>query len=631
MKHTCIFLIAILLLALVTPGFASTKPNVIVILADDLGWKDLGCYGSESFQTPHLDQLAASGMRFTSAYAASCVCSPTRASIMTGKYPGRIDLTIWLGGRGGAPAVDHLSLDEVTIAEALREAGYLTAMVGKWHLGDTPYRPKQRGFDIAIGEPHSGSPAGGYYLPNRINLPGAKKGDYLTDRLTDEAVKIIEKNHNRPFFLYQAYHSVHTPIQGRSDLTKKHQARAEREEKQFNAQYAAMIESLDTGVGRIMGTLRKHDLLDRTVVVFTSDNGGFAYSRGKKNNVTDNSPLRFGKGYCYEGGHRVPWIVHYPPCVRGSVCDEPVITTDLYPTILKLAGLDAMPQQHCDGVDLTPLLNNASAKLPREAVYWHYPHNSPQGGTPSGAIRMGDWKLIEFFGDDRRELYRLDEDLGEQNDLSQQEPEKLKELHDRLLDWREEVDAKLPSDAPEGGSFSNPYSSAGQVTPTTEFEGFASLTNIEVKTCELGFEMASNGNGVALRKLEKPITDKATIHVKIHPSEAMPSNGFLAFGAEPTDAGTVKCGWLVGGRKLSAFTGAYPSAKASEVASGITGGKTYELEVVVDVPGKEVTLRGDDRQVAHRLPDDVGPIQYLGYAAIRTRTRFGEIEVSYSE
>lgn len=632
MKHTCVLLTTILLLKLVTLGFASTKPNIIVILADDLGWKDLGCYGSESFQTPHLDRLAASGMRFTSAYAASCVCSPTRASIMTGKYPGRIDLTIWLGGGGGAPAVDHLSLDEVTIAEALREAGYLTAMVGKWHLGDTPYWPKQQGFDIAIGEPHAGSPAGGCYLPNRINLLGAKKGDYLTDQLTDEAVRIIEKNHDRPFFLYQAYHSVHTPIQGRPDLTKEHQARAEREDKQFNAQYAAMIESLDTGVGRIMDTLREHDLLDRTVVFFTSDNGGFAYSRGKKNNVTDNSPLRFGKGYCYEGGHRVPWIVHYPPCVlRGSVCDEPAITTDLYPTILKLAGLETMPQQHCDGVDLTPLLNDASAKLPRDALYWHYPHNSPQGGTPSGAIRMGDWKLIEFFGDDRRELYRLDEDLGEQNDLSQQEPEKLKELHDRLLDWRREVNAKLPSDAPKEASSSHPRSSAGHVTPTTEFEGFASLTNIEVTKCELGFEMASNGNGVALRKLEKPITGKATIRVKIHPSEAMPSNGLLAFGAEPTDAGTVKCGWLVGGRKLSAFIGAYPPAKASEVASGITGGKTYELEVVVDVPGKEVTLRGDDRQVAHRLPDDVGPIRYLGYAAIRTRSRFGEIEVSYSE
>jgi len=424
-------------------------PNIIVILADDLGWMDLGCYGSKVFETPQLDRLAAGGMRFTSAYAAGCVCSPTRASIMSGKYPARLDLTIWLGGRGGAPAVDHLSLDETTIAESLRDAGYLTAMVGKWHLGGRRYWPKQQGFDIAVGEPHTGSPAGGYYLPNRINLPGAKQGDYLTDRLTDEAVKIIDDHHDRPFFLYQSYHSVHLPIQGRPDLVKKHQTRSQRDDKSFNVQYAAMIDSLDAGVGRIMDRLRKHELLERTVVFFISDNGGNSHIGGKKSNITDNAPLRYGKGYCYEGGHRVPWIVHFPPMVgSGTVSDEPVITTDLYPTILRLAGLDPLPQQHRDGVDLSPLLADARAKLDRDAIYWHYPHDSPQGGTPSGAIRAGDWKLIEFFGDGRRELYNLRDDIGERNDLAEQMPERAKELYDRLAAWRKEVDAKLPPDAP---------------------------------------------------------------------------------------------------------------------------------------------------------------------------------------
>ena len=423
-------------------------PNIILILADDLGWKDLGCYGSQVFQTPHLDRLAAGGMRFTSAYAASCVCSPTRASIMTGKYPARIDLTIWLGGRGGAPAVDHLPLEEVTLAEALRKAGYATAMVGKWHLGDQRYWPQQQGFDIAIGRPHSGSPAGGYYLPNRIDLPGAKKGDYLTDRLTDEAVKIIEDHRDRSFFLYQSYHSVHTPIQGRPDLVKQHQTRSQRAGKTFNAQYAAMMESLDAGVGRIIGALEAHNLLERTVVIFTSDNGGFAFSRGKKNNVTDNSPLRYGKGYCYEGGHRVPWIVHYPPVVAaGRVCDEPVITTDLYPTILQLAEQQPLPQQHRDGIDLSPVLRDSAAQLEREAIYWHYPHNSPQGGTPAGAVRRGDWKLIEFFGDERRELYNLRDDLGERRDVARQMPDKVQELHDQLTAWRNAVAAKLPPGA----------------------------------------------------------------------------------------------------------------------------------------------------------------------------------------
>ncbi len=424
------------------------KPNVIVIMADDLGWKDLGCYGSKVFQTPNLDRLADDGMRFTSAYAASCVCSPTRASLMTGKYPARLDLTIWLGGRGGAAAVDHLSLEETTLAESLSKAGYLTAMVGKWHLGGKSYWPKEHGFDIAIGEPHGGSPAGGYHLPNRIRLPGAKQGDYLTDRLTEEAVKLIDEHHDRPFFLYQSYHSVHTPIQGRPDLVKKHADRSRRDELSFNAQYAAMIESLDAGVGRIMDRLRQHELLERTVVIFTSDNGGFSHSRGKKNTVTDNRPLRFGKGYCYEGGHRVPWIVHYPPVVRGGTSsDVPVVTTDLYPTILQLTGLDPLPKQHRDGVDLSPLLAGSATTLNRDAIYWHYPHNSPQGGTPSGAIRMGDWKLVEFFNDGRRELYDLRNDVGELNDLTNEMPDKAQQLHRRLRAWRKEVAAKLPPDA----------------------------------------------------------------------------------------------------------------------------------------------------------------------------------------
>ncbi|MGH7202285.1 MAG: sulfatase, partial [Planctomycetaceae bacterium] len=423
---------AALLAAMSAPAAAAERPNVIFILADDLGWKDLGCYGSEVFETPHLDRLAADAMRFTSAYSASCVCSPTRASIMTGKSPARIDLTIWLGGKGGAPAVDHLSLDETTIAEALRSAGYATAMVGKWHLGGEPYWPKEQGFDVAIGEPHGGSPAGGYYLPNKMNLPGAAKGDYLTDRLTDEAIKIIEANRDRPFFLYQAYHAVHTPIQGRPDLVEKHKRRAEQQGKQFNASYAALLESLDSGVGRIMETLRRHDLLDNTVVIFTSDNGGYAYRGGKKNDVTDNSPLRRGKGYCYEGGHRVPCIVHYPPLVpRGAVCDEPIVSTDFYPTILRLAGLDPLPEQHADGTDLTPLLRDASAGLDREAIFWHYPHDSPQGGTPSGAVRMGDWKLIEFFTDGRRELYNLAEDISETTDHAATRPALADRLHER--------------------------------------------------------------------------------------------------------------------------------------------------------------------------------------------------------
>jgi len=427
---------------------AGMKPNIVVIMADDLGWRDLACYGSHVFQTPNLDRLAAGGIRFTNAYSASSVCSPTRASLMTGKYPARVGLTIWLGGKGGAPSRDHLPLEETTLAEALRGAGYATAMVGKWHLGDRPYWPKQHGFDTAVGEPHGGSPAGGYYLPNRMNLPGAKPGEYLTDRLTDEAVKVIETNRSRPFFLYQAYHAVHTPIQGRPDLVEKHRERAAREGKSFNPSYAAMIESLDTGVGRLMDALRANGILERTVVFFLSDNGGFAYSAGKKNDVTDNTPLRMGKGYCYEGGHRIPALVHYPPVVRaGTVSNEPIVTTDVYPTVLKLAGVAPMPKQHVDGVDLNPLLRDPRGKLGREAIYWHYPHPSPQGGTPSGAVRMGDWKLIEFFDDGRVELYDVAKDPGEANDLAAVSPGMTAKLRASLKAWRQSVGAKLPDRA----------------------------------------------------------------------------------------------------------------------------------------------------------------------------------------
>jgi len=346
------------------------KPNVIFILADDLGWADLSCYGHPFHETPHLDKLARDGVRFTDAYAASCVCSPTRSSILTGKYPARNDLTIWLGGKGGAPAAQFLSLDETLIPEALKPAGYATAHVGKWHLGGEPYFPQHQGFDVNSAGNHTGTPAGGYHLPNRMDLPGAKKGDYLTDRLTDECLKVIETNRDRPFFIYMSYHTVHTPIQGRRDLVdhykKKFKEIKAPNGRNWNPEYAAMVHCLDLSVGRIMSKLDALDLTKRTVVFFFSDNGGFSHSRGKKNNVTWNDPLRRGKGYCYEGGHREPLIVHYPPLIKpGTVCSTPVISTDFYPTILELTGVDALPDQHVDGLSIVPLLISPDAKRPR--------------------------------------------------------------------------------------------------------------------------------------------------------------------------------------------------------------------------------------------------------------------------
>jgi len=434
------------------PGAESPPPgdsdgrrtNLVFILADDLGGRDVACYGHEFHETPHLDRLAAEGMRFTDAYTASCVCSPTRSSIMTGKYPARNDLTVWLGGRGGAPAVDHMALEETTLAEALKAQGYATCHVGKWHLGGPPYYPQHQGFDVNVAGTSAGSPAGGYFLPNKMVLSDMKPGTYLTDRLTDECLGLIEANRRRPFFIYMAYHTVHTPIQGRRDLVERYHKKFQPGQK-YNPTYAAMVHCLDQNVGRILDKLDKLGLAENTLVVFFSDNGGFSHSGGRKNNVTTNKPLRRGKGYCYEGGHRVPLIVRLPGTVpAGAVCRTPVVSTDFYPTVLDLIGADPKPGQHADGLSILALLNDPGALLPRTTLYWHYPHNSPQGGTPSGAIRQGDLKLIEFFNDGRVELYNLADDLGEQHDLATEMPEKTRALHDELKRWRKAVDAKMP-------------------------------------------------------------------------------------------------------------------------------------------------------------------------------------------
>jgi arylsulfatase A-like enzyme len=448
MRRLACWLIAWLLrlLATATPLQDQTSPNIVFILVDDLGWSDLQSYGNQKYLTPHLDAMASRGMRFTDAYAAGPVCSPTRASIMTGKYPARIDLTNWPRGLGGAPSKRHLRLSEVTIAEALKQAGYATGMVGKWHLGGPKYFPKKQGFDVAIGAPHGGTPWGGYYLPNRLDLPGAEDGEYLTDHLTDAGIEFIEANKDRRFFLYQSYYSVHVPIEGRIDLVAEHEARARKLGLQLNAHYAAMIQSVDEGVGRILSALDRLELTARTVVLFFSDNGGSTHLLGKKNDITSNLPLRMGKGYLYEGGIRTPLIVQYPPLVAaGSVSSEQVISTDFYRTILELVGVDAMPEQHVDGVSIVPLLEDPTARLGRPAIYFHFPHRSQNGGGPASAIRVGDFKLIEFLGRGRLELYNLEEDIGESRNLAETAPAKAEELHSMLVAWRKSVDARMPT------------------------------------------------------------------------------------------------------------------------------------------------------------------------------------------
>ncbi|MCA9004863.1 MAG: sulfatase [Planctomycetaceae bacterium] len=458
------------------------KPlNFVFILVDDLGYMDVGCNNPQTFyETPHINQLAKTGMRFTNGYAANPVCSPTRYSIMTGKYPTRVDATNFFSGkRAGkflpAPLNDKMPLSEITIAEALKEHGYSTFFAGKWHLGPTEeFWPEKQGFDINRGGWHRGGPYGGgkYFSPyGNPRLTDGPKGEHLPDRLASETAQFIDAHRDEPFFAYLAFYSVHTPLMGPSPLVTKYKEKAKRlgltgqeefadEEQVFpvdeqrrvrilqnHAVYAAMVESMDKAVGKVLRQLEESGVAENTVVMLTADNGGLSTSEGSP---TSNLPLRGGKGWLYEGGIREVFLIRWPGGAEpGSICDEPVITTDFYPTILDLAGLPLKPQQHLDGVSLKPFLQGEEP-LKRDALYWHYPHYSNQGGIPGGAIRMGDWKLIERFEDGQVHLYHLKEDLGEKQDLSAKYPKRVAAMREQLHKWYQETDAKFLQAKPGG-------------------------------------------------------------------------------------------------------------------------------------------------------------------------------------
>lgn len=483
-----------------------------------MGWADLGCYGSSFYETPNIDALAREGMRFTDAYATCHVCSPSRASILTGKYPARLKLTDWLTGRKdlpfqrlmNAPIHQALPLDETTLAETLKRHGYRTGHYGKWHLGEEPAGPLQQGFDIQVpGDWYKGWPKAGYHAPFQFEGLAGEKGDYLTDRLTDEALRFIDDNRNKPFFLYLSHFAVHDPIQGRADLAEKYEKKRallppdERpyvlegnpdseptftetqldqmikedayaaycvlpnqmvkiKQRQDNPQFAAMVESVDESLGRVVAKLKDLRLEQDTIIVFTSDNGGMsaanfwnpsrvihptkldtAYS-------TSNLPLRGAKGWLYEGGIRVPLIIKWPGRSKtGSVCGEPVIGTDYYPTILDMAGISELPGRHPDGESLVALFDGEPT-LGRDAIYWHFPHYSNHGmQSPGGAIRCGKYKLLEYFENGTNQLFDLESDMGEQNDLSKTHPEIANRLLKRLHEWQEEVSAEMMERNPD--------------------------------------------------------------------------------------------------------------------------------------------------------------------------------------
>jgi arylsulfatase A-like enzyme len=437
------------------------NPNIIFLLVDDLGWRDVGFNGSRFYETPNLDRLAAGGMIFNNAYAACAVSSPTRASIQTGRYPARIGITDWIRARfqvqdgktGTAPAWEenngrklktpsnpfHMELDEITIAELLKTRGYFTCHIGKWHLGPDDYYPEKQGYDLNIAGNDMGQPVN-YFDPydrNGISFPNLKsrsKGEYLEDRLSDELIQVIRQNKEQPFFINMCYYAVHTPLMAKPETIDRYETK-NRIDDQTNAVYAAMIEHLDDAVGKLVNTLEEEELTDNTIIIFFSDNGGLV-------GPTSNSPLRSGKGYPYEGGIKEPMFVYWKNVIQpGTKCDVPVCSIDFLPALCALTGT-ALPDRIIDGRDISPLFYGR--KMKKVPLYWHFPHYRMDDIVPYSIIRDGNWKLIKWYEGRTFELYNLKRDISESNDLASSKPSKVKKLNRKLEEWLVHAEARMP-------------------------------------------------------------------------------------------------------------------------------------------------------------------------------------------
>ncbi|NNE69294.1 MAG: sulfatase [Rhodothermales bacterium] len=470
------FVIAVSLVGCEGPKDA--PPNVVLIIIDDLGWMDTATYGSSFYETPNIDRLASEGARFTNFYAASPVCSPTRASIMTGKHPARLDLTNWIGGEQNgilnqAEYIRELPVEETTVGDAFSDLGYSTGYIGKWHLGRQGFLAGDNGFDFSFAVNEAGQP-GSYFPPyenpnwpitNVPDLEGDPEGTYLTDRLSEAAVSFIKEPRDTPFLLVMSHYSVHTPLQAPDTLVEQYAEKAallgpdseanyraeewgETKLRQDHPTYAAMVESIDRSVGRVLSALEDSGMDEETIVVFTSDNGGLSTLRRRGfNQATSNLPLRAGKGWLYEGGIRIPLIMRHPGSISaGQTVDAPGMTTDLFPTLLELTGHSATPALHQDGVSLSDALGEASVVSPRP-LFWHFPHYHGSGNRPGGAVRIGNMKLIEWMEDGAVEMYDLEADIGESVSLVEDRPDEAARLRDVLDVWRREVGANMPTRA----------------------------------------------------------------------------------------------------------------------------------------------------------------------------------------
>jgi arylsulfatase A-like enzyme len=462
------------------PQKRTKLPNVLFILADDLGWRDLSNEGSTFYESPHIDRIANEGMKFTRGYATCQVCSPSRASIMTGKYPARLNITDWIGAKMGQqwnrntkllPATYNHNLphEDTTIAEAFAAAGYKTFFAGKWHLGGQGSHPEDHGFQTNVGGHHRGSPPGGFFSPYKNpKLSDGPKGELLPLRLGHETADWIESNRDQPFFAFLSFYCVHAPIQSTEKLWEKYRAKAVKKELpenrflidrtspvrqvQDNPLYAGMVESMDNGVGIVLQRLEQLGLLEGTIIVFTSDNGGVSAGDGK---ATSNLPLRGGKGRQWEGGIREPFYIRYRGVASGTT-DVLATGTDFYPTLLDLCELPQQTDQHVDGRSLLPVLTKHPTEqtqadlesLKKRSLFWHYPHYGNQGGDPSSIIRKDEWKLISYLEEDKVELYNVADDIGERTDVASKHPERVATMKAELDRWLIEMDAALPSTNP---------------------------------------------------------------------------------------------------------------------------------------------------------------------------------------
>lgn len=456
---TCCFTLT----ALIQSTFAVEKslpPNILFILIDDMGWADLECYGSKFHETPNIDQLAAEGMRFTDFYAAGAVCSPTRAAIQSGQNQARLGITDFIPGhrRPFAPLIvpevsDHLPSEIVTPAEALKRSGYTTGYFGKWHLGNAQQGPDKQGYDVSVVT------NGGHFGNRFRTIPEMDISDetYLADFLTDQTIEFMQENQKRPFFAFLSHFAVHIPLHAKEKLIKKYQDKPKPEGGVNNPIYAAMVEHVDHSIERLMESLDDLGLAENTLVIFTSDNGGLYQSASRKGDIVcSNAPLRDEKGTLYEGGIRVPLIVRWPGKVpTGATCDEPTISTDFWPTLADVADTKDFEHQEIDGESLLPLFREPQAALDRKAIHFHFPHY--HHNRPAGAIRQGDWKLIEFFEDGRLELYNLKQDISEEKNLMATTPLKVNQqrataMQRELAAWRKRVSAKMPTQNPKHDS-----------------------------------------------------------------------------------------------------------------------------------------------------------------------------------